>query len=70
MKTTNKKLRESIRRVLKELLFTSFMPGIGDEDEEEKSWLKRIGGKHTARLDYSESDDLEIEETDEEDQVG
>ena len=67
MKTTNKKLRESIRKVLKELLFTSFMPNLGDEDEEEKSWLKRIGGKHTARLDYSESD--ELEENDDEEKV-
>ena len=37
----------------------------GDEDEEEKSWLKRIGGKHTARLDYNESEEQEIEEEEE-----
>ena len=65
MKTTNKELRENIRKVLKELLFTSMLPAIGDEDEEEKSWLKRIGGKHTARLDYNESEEQEIEEEEE-----
>ena len=62
MRTTNKKLRENIRQVLKELLFTSMLPAIGDEDEEEKSWLKRIGGKHTARVDYSEGEEQEVEE--------
>ncbi len=69
MKTTDKKLRENIREVLKEFLFTSLMPAVGDEDEEEKSWLKRIGGKHTARLDYNESDETDLEENEDEEET-
>ena len=66
MKTTRNKLREEIRSILKEFLFTSLLPSGGDEDEEEYSIAKRIGGRHTARLDYSEADDLGLEEDEEE----
>ena len=66
MKISESMLRESIRSMLKEFLFTSMLPSDGDEDEEEYSIAKRIGGRHTATLDYVESDEKIEEEDDEE----
>tara|TARA_A100001015_G_scaffold147172_1_gene163150 strand:+ start:1264 stop:1473 length:210 start_codon:yes stop_codon:yes gene_type:complete len=65
MAIKEKQLRSSIRTVIKEFLFTSLLPSDDDEDEDEYSIAKRIGGRHTATLDYSESDEKEIEETEE-----
>ena len=65
MKISKTVLRESIRTILKEFLFTSMLPSDEDGDEEEYSIAKRIGGRHTATLDYVESDEKIDEEDDE-----
>ena len=66
MAIKEKQLRNNIRTVIKEFLFTSLLPSDDDDDEEEYSIAKRIGGRHTATLDYSESDEKEVEEESEE----
>lgn len=74
MRTTKKILRENIRKILREIFFTSILPNDGDEDREETSLLKRIGGRHTATLDWgegfseSDADELDIKVVAEEDE--
>lgn len=64
MRITKNRLRYNVRELLKEFLFTSFLPDEGDEDNDERSFAQRIGGKHTARIDYSEADESEVENED------
>lgn len=68
MRTTQRKLRENIRSILKEIFFTSILPSDGDEDREETSLLKRIGGRHTATLDWGEGFSEVDEMTEDEDE--
>lgn len=73
MKTTKNKLRESVRRILREIFLSRLIDPPEGEEEEEYSIAQRIGGRHTSRaatgVDYggfTESDeDEDLDESEE-----